>query len=563
MLAILYHKCTIHISYMLFPQFYKQIHGGDLFFAGLIGFILGTAVGGIGISLATTLIAILFLITFYLLFFREISEPIHDLTVQEVSNKASRLGLVDTNDQISAANHKNIVSVSRYAFSIFKIFARNLNVCVRHEIVERLLNPLLFILTLTTLFIGNIYYTVDDYTYYAKQATIEDETLFEGKILTPPISRIKGQKATITLKENGGKIFLHINSYPIISYGDTIRIEGKLVLPPSDSYGRYMAKEKVIGTIFWPSEIEVIGNEKNFFMSGIFSIRENFLNTLNRLFSSTQSAFLSGVLLGDRTAFSDEFIDKLSASGTMHLTALSGLHMAIIVFGLFYILAFLFPNKRGVQIIFTFTIVALFVAMTGFKVSAIRASLMAFLVQLALYYGRIYSPRNAILLVAFFIVLSNPKSVIFDLGFQLSFLAVISIIYFSPVLMQLKFFAKESFLNWRTILAITIAAQIGVFPITAYNFANFSFSSLPANIAILVIMPPLMWLGFMTAIFGSFSSLLGTLFAIPTAFLTDYSMFMIDIFAKIQIPFNPTFTIFGGVIYYAILAWICWRWGKQ
>ncbi|MDP3989479.1 MAG: ComEC/Rec2 family competence protein [bacterium] len=406
--------------------------------------------------------------------------------------------------------------------------------------------------------IGSAYYLFDDYTYYHTQSSLRSKTAFDGRVLAPPVVRNDRQSFFVGLADSKGKILINTSVYPAVSYGDRILIEGSVRVPLDGSYARYLKKEHVHGTISWP-KMNVIEPGGNMMLRALFFVREYAVDVLGTHVTYEQSAFISGILFGDRSSFTDEFIEKLSTSGTMHLTALSGLHMSIIVFALFAICTVVLPGRKGKQIAVAFTIVALFVAMTGFKVSAMRAALMAFLVNLASFGGRTYDALTAIILAALILVIVNPMSVVYDLGFQLSFAAVLSIVYFSPVIQRFPFFSTPGFLGWRSVLAITLAAQVGVFPITIYQFANFSFSALPANIAILLIMPILMGLGALTILFGTLSAWLGALVAMPTAFLTDYALTIIDIFSQVRIPFNPHMGFLGSIVYYALLVWICVR----
>ena len=408
---------------------------------------------------------------------------------------------------------------------------------------------------------GNVYYTVDDYRYHAARNALANASSFEGSIVDDPRRGTDYQTAKVRLTMPPAAIFLRLDPYPELFYGDIVHISGDIVLPPSDSYGDFMAKEHVHGTAFYP-EIEIAGNNASFLFKTLFGVRHYIKDTVGRLFTEREAAFLSGVLLGDRDLFTPEFLKKLSVSGTMHLTALSGLHMSILVFLALAVFS-VFRNNKRLRFIAVFSIIALFVAMTGFKVSAVRASLMAFLVGLAGESGRVYSPRNAIIFSAFVITMWNPKSPVLDLGFQLSFAAVLSIIYFAPVLKLIPFFHTSGFLAWRDVLVITMAAQIGVLPITIAHFANFSLTALPANVAILVVMPPLMALGLLTVAASVLSMPLASLLSIPTAFLADYAIQIVETFSSVRIMFNPELGVTGAVLYYAVLIWICWRYSSH
>ncbi len=425
--------------------------------------------------------------------------------------------------------------------------------------------PLRPLLVVTALFLtGSIYYSIDDYKYRETRYAVERVQVIEGVIIDEPRRKTDSQNLEVRIHSSdqeeavGGSVYVRIDPIPEISYGDIVRVDGEIVPPPQDSYGNYMAKEHVHGSFFYPT-IEILGNDANPLLAGLFGIRNHIQKVLERLFTAQQAAFLSGIMLGDKDGFSPEFLEKLSASGTMHLMALSGLNMTIIVFVAIGIFSVVFWKRKRSQFIATFATVALFVAMTGFQVSAIRAALMAFLVGFATISGRLYNPRNAIAFAALLLTIWNPKAPVYDLGFQLSFLATIAIIYLTPVLKRFSLFQTNGVLGWRDVLAITLAAQIGVFPITIINFANFSFTSLLANIAILAVIPLLTVFGFIIAAAGMIFPPLGALLAKPAAFLIDYVVIVVETFASVRIPFNPEFGFFTALLYYAVVVWICWR----
>ena len=430
------------------------------------------------------------------------------------------------------------------------------------------LYPAVAIVVAAFFFIGNVYYSVDDYTYHTAKKFVEGATYFEGVVIDEPYRRSGSQIAKIRITLSNGnqssdlRVLTYLQPYPELSYGDVVSVTGSVELPPVGSYGNYLAKERVHATSFYPA-VEIRGNDANQFFGALYTIRRYTNDAINRLFTKQQGTFLSGILLGDRGEFSKEFFDKLSISGTLHLTALSGFNIAIVVFFAIALFSALFLGKQRAVFGATFMMVALFVAMTGFAVSALRAALMAFIAGCADQMGRMYNPRNAMAFAALAITLVNPKVPVFDLGFQLSFAATLSIIYFVPALRQLSFFKAESFLRWRDALAITIAAQIGVMPITIINFQNFSFSAFPANIAIMAIMPLLMVFGFATVAASFVFTPLAILLSKPDAFLLDYTVGVVEIFSTLRAPFNPDIGIAIATAYYAFLIYICARYSPS
>ncbi|RJR13366.1 ComEC family competence protein [Candidatus Parcubacteria bacterium] len=410
--------------------------------------------------------------------------------------------------------------------------------------------------------LGAVYCAVDDFKYHVGLETAEYTTVLEGVVVNEPRRSIDTQTATVRSVGNDTEVvtlFVRTELYPKLRYGDVVLISGEVIPPPADSYARYMRKEHVHGTMFYP-EIEVVGNEGNYFLETLYGFRNAMKERLALLFSQQHAAFLSGILLGEKDEFSPEFLDKLSVSGTMHLMALSGLNMTIIVFVALGIFTVVFRGRKRPIFIATFSLVALFVIMTAFQVSAVRAALMAFLVGLASVTNRIYKPHVAIACAALVISLWNPQAPLFDLGFQLSFLATIAIIYLAPVLKLLPPLKSEGILGWRDALGITLAAQLGVVPLTIANFENFSFTSLLANIAILAVIPLLTVSGFIVAFLAFLFMPLASLLAKPMVFLIDYVIAIVELFSIAYLPFNPHLGIAAALLYYACILYVCFRW---
>lgn len=412
--------------------------------------------------------------------------------------------------------------------------------------------------------VGNVYYAVNDYAYRSALQGVERVTRFEGVVREYPRRSLTAQTVKVELMRAdvesaaSGSVYVRADLYPELSYGDVVRVFGEIVPPPPDSYGRYMKKEGMHGTVFYP-EIEIIGNEGNALQGALFSLRGSIKETLGRLFTHQHAAFLSGILLGDKDEFSPEFLQKLSVSGTMHLMALSGLNMTIIVFVTLAVFSVVFRGRVRARFIATFSVVALFTAMTGFQVSAIRAALMAFIVGLAGVTHRTYNPRNAIAFAALIIALWNPTAPVYDLGFQLSFLATLAIMYLAPVLKRLPPLSAQGTLGWRDAVAITLAAELGVAPLTIINFGTFSLTALFANVGILAVIPLLTVLGFLVVLFELLFPPLAFLLATLTAFLIDYVVAVVETFAALYVPFNPHIGAATAAVYYCVVIWICWR----
>lgn len=188
-------------------------------------------------------------------------------------------------------------------------------------------------------------------------------------------------------------------------------------------------------------------------------------------------SILAAMTLGDKSAVSREQKEQFSIAGTSHLLALSGLHLGII----YMLLTSLFRSRRW-QLVNQLLIVSsvwAFVLLVGMPSSVVRAAVMITVYAVVSLLNRSKTPVNTLALTAILMLVSNPYA-LFDVGFQLSFSAVLAILLFMPLFNNL--FTLPSWLSplWKT-TAVTVAAQLGTAPLVAYYFGRFSLWFLLAN----------------------------------------------------------------------------------
>jgi competence protein ComEC len=260
-------------------------------------------------------------------------------------------------------------------------------------------------------------------------------------------------------------------------------------------------------------------------------------------------------------------------SGTRHLIAVSGLNITIVIAIMWLALSYFLPKR--VVFLLTFLAVGCLVAMTGFMVSAVRAAIMGFIAWSAReMIFRPHAVHNSLAFAAAGLVALNPKILVFDIGFQLSFLATAAIIYFAPALKSAFSPSKPSlihvlgsdlqnreqgFLNWKESFWVTVAAQLAVAPVLISVFQNFSLTSFAANALILPVIPIVMTLGFLIGIAGLIFEPLALAFVFAVYPLIEYAMFLINIFGALAIEFNPQLGLVGTLIYYAVLMFASWK----
>ena len=197
--------------------------------------------------------------------------------------------------------------------------------------------------------------------------------------------------------------------------------------------------------------------------------------------------------LGDKSALSRELRDTYSVTGASHILALSGLHLGILYMLLSYLLLSHYRQRLWSQVVLVLSVWS-FAFLVGLPVSVVRSATMISLFALFSVGHRPHLSVNLLCLAALIILLLNPYS-LFDVGFQLSFVSVASILLLLPLFAPDPFPQVEStssptvFQRLSSVLvsmlAVSLAAQVGVAPLVAYHFGHFSTYFLLTNLIVL------------------------------------------------------------------------------
>ena len=401
--------------------------------------------------------------------------------------------------------------------------------------------------------LGSFYYFYWDSQQIKTINIIFNEKMsFSGVIIDYP-ERGSQQKLIIELQSPlNGRILSKLKPYPSFDYGDLIRFEGIVEKPFPSDYADYLAKDGIFGIVDFPKTELIAGNKASKIKSNLFKLKEKIVISFQKVLSVQKAAFLAGITLGERAEFSKEFKEKMSKSGTTHLVALSGYNITIIGIAISAFFGWFLSRRWAFWL--SITAIIGFVLMTGAEASVVRAAIMGGVALLAKEIGRIYSMRNAVAVAAFLMILFNPKILRFDLGFQLSFLALLGIIYLSPAIQRFfKMKEEKGFLGWRGNFLTTTSAQLAVAPLLIINFHQFSITSLLANVLILEAIPLTMFLGFLIGAASFLFMPMAMVLSWFTGLFLAYELTIIDIFSKFSLSIAEM-GVFGAVIYYLTIA---------
>lgn len=347
------------------------------------------------------------------------------------------------------------------------------------------------------------------------------------------------------------KLLVSVYDSRNFAYGDRISFTGKILQPAvfdDFDYQGYLSRFGIDGVVYYPNPEVVAANQGNHIKATLLKVKQNFIANINRVLPDPTNAFLGGILVGNKRQIPQNLIDAFNATSTSHVIAISGYNITIIVWGLD--LLFRRFGKKISSLISILAIVA-FIILTGGSASVIRAGLMGGLAIIALNIGRLNDSQNALILTAAGMIAINPKILQFDVGFQLSFLALAGLVYLEPVF---EYYCKRWPAWIRATLLVTLAAQIFTLPILLYNFGQLSVIGPLTNVLALPLVPFAMGFGFATGLIGFIWQPLANLIAWPTYWLLELIIKIIEWTAHLPYSnFTVHFNLLEVGIYYGIL----------
>lgn len=365
-----------------------------------------------------------------------------------------------------------------------------------------------------------------------------DEGSFTGKVIKEPDIRSTNTKYTIQTEQ--GRVLVTANNYPEYYYGDILEIKGKLKAPmifEDFNYKNYLAKDKIYSVIYYP-EIKILERNKgNFVYQIIFKFKNKIKNSIEKIMPFPEVSILQAITLGYKQILSDETKENLNITGTRHIVAISGMHIMILSQILMFLLIGL-GMWRGQAFYFALGILILFIIMVGAPASAIRAGIMGGILLLGQKIGRLSNSGRIIVFAGAIMLAFNPLLLRYDVGFQLSFLAVLGIIYLKPIFDKWleKWQKREEISSIFHIITMTLAAQIACLPILVYNFGRISFISPLANVLIVPTLPFVMGLGLVFNLGIVIWPLIGKILVWPVYIGTTYIIRLTEFLSRL--PFS-------------------------
>ncbi|MCB8922888.1 MAG: DNA internalization-related competence protein ComEC/Rec2 [Ardenticatenaceae bacterium] len=355
-----------------------------------------------------------------------------------------------------------------------------------------------------------------------------------------------------------GDVLVRAPRFPLIEYGSVVEVNGRLETPPEFddfSYKEYLARQGIYSLINQPQITVRETGQGSPIYRAIYAFKARAQASINRLIPDPAAALLSGILLGNDNGLSPELADDFRATGMTHIIAISGFNIAILI-GILVGLSQPLLKRRG-AVAFAIVGVAAYTLLVGADPSVVRAAIMGSIYLIASrWLGRPNYIYASLFLAAFVMTLLNPLA-LWDVGFQLSFAATLSLMLYATPLTQwmqqqlARRFNRQAVRAIMSVISesvlITLAAQVLTLPLMAAYFGQLSLISLPANALILPAQPGVMVWGGLAALVGMVIPAIGQLFGWVAWLFLAYTIWLVRLFAAVPGAAVPV-TVSPGVI---------------
>ncbi|MCU0667314.1 MAG: ComEC/Rec2 family competence protein [Patescibacteria group bacterium] len=374
--------------------------------------------------------------------------------------------------------------------------------------------------------------------FYGKKVTIKG-TVSDDTVKDPSGNyKLKVNQLTIQSTAVPGTIWASIDQKIIVKRGDVITLSGIL----QSGFGT------MSGSLFRAQLLDIYRPNPGDIAR---KARDSFSDNVYKYVPAEQAQLGIAYVTGQKNTISEDLKANFMILGLIHLVVASGFHLTVIVG---FSKRFFKNQSRYIAVIMSLLFIWLFLLLTGFNATMIRASLVAGISLLAWYYGRRVHPVVLLLFVAALTVIINPSFIWGDIGWYLSFAAFTGVIILAPLLNGYFWGDVNNVPAIRRIIITTVAAQITTFPIVAVVFSQYSPLALISNLLILPLVPLTMGLTTLTGLMAYFSSFVADIISIPTYWILKYmtstaNYLSVSPYAYGEIKISPT----GIVLSYSMM----------
>ncbi|MEX0918073.1 MAG: ComEC/Rec2 family competence protein [Candidatus Paceibacterota bacterium] len=397
----------------------------------------------------------------------------------------------------------------------------------------------------------------------AFESRVGSEVSVEGTIVREP--DVRSATTHLYIETDVGRILVITDAFGDHAYGEQVAVTGELAKPESFetdlgrtfNYPGYLQARGVSYMMIYPQVERLNGWDGNWLMHGLLVWKHSFMDNIESLIPEPMVGLGEGLLLGEKRALGEELELVFRRTGIIHIVVLSGYNVMLVVAFVLFCLSFLFGLRA--RMVVGIIAVALFALLVGLSPTVLRASIMAGLLLVAQGFGETYDVLRALCIAGAAMLFVNPYLLVFDPGFQLSFLATLGLIMVAPQL-EARLALVPRTIGVREFLVATLATQLIVWPLLLYQIGEFSVVSVVVNVLVLPMVPLAMLLTFCTGVVAALSSVA----AMPFAFLAYLSLlYILEVagwfatlpFAAFVVPAFPFSLMVGAYVVMGVGIW--------
>ena len=386
-------------------------------------------------------------------------------------------------------------------------------------------------------------------------------------------NRYIGKVVEMDHKICSGKILLNFkktSDFKEFSVGTKLKIDDELVKnfkpnnPNQFDYGQYLEIKGIYGQVFTQAsktKINSVGAESIWIYASNF--RNKIIKNLSKNgFNKEELAVVVALILGQQQDISSEVLRDYQYAGAVHILSVSGLHAGFILLFITFLLKPLPKNKSGnlIRLIVVFISLWSFALVAGLAPSVVRSATMFSFLAVGMFLNRETNMFHTLLVSLFLILLFEPLF-LFDVGFQLSYIALFFILWLQPLLKSLWSPKNMIIIYFWDILTVSIAAQIGAMPLSIYYFHQFPGLFFVTNLVLIPFLSVIMALGVIMMILVYFDVVWIYLLKIVEISISIMNGFIkwiasIETFVIKDIPLNFSLLIASYFIIFGLIIWL-------
>lgn len=396
----------------------------------------------------------------------------------------------------------------------------------------------------------------------------EQNTLISGIVIREP--DIRERTVHLYVETGDETVLVTTDRHADVAYGDEILVSGRLELPTSFAtdlgrtfdYQHYLKAKGVLHVMSFADVAVLRSDQANGLMDFLFAQKQQLMQGIESVLIEPMAGLAEGLLLGVKQALGEELETIFRQAGIIHIVVLSGYNIMLVVAFIRFVLGF-FLRPRA-QLLIGLLAISCFALTVGLSATVLRASIMASLFLFATTFAKRYHVLRALFLAGLIMLLINPYLLLYDIGFQLSFMATLGLVLAVPQFESTTATNPNPFAV-RTYFFATIVTQIAVLPLLLYHIGEVSLVAVLVNVLVLPVVPIAMLGAFISGLVALVATPLALPIAVGTQFTLAYIIFVATWFAGL--PFAsvtiPAFDWYFVPFMYTGAALFYYLWRRQ